>query len=326
MTSKGSNTGRWLMGVISVALVAGIILIAIPNVFGNHRYPQYQESEAKQNLHAIQLALERYAVDSGGNYPLWISGGSYPAGNFNPADSKYMLDPLVCKAYMVKYPANPFLRSGRYSEKAVQELKELQEVLQDPLRPMEQVPLSAPSFRFGRDYNLMGNVMADLRFAEVIVGVDSDVNPVMKHTASDVIYRCWDIEELEEPHPWLQGQFFYKSTYSYEWFVEDELESRESHPAARYYILGCYGSVANKGKDILGEEQPLPWRYGSGSEMTVWSGTGVPMQGSSLPKGAPFLFRRTDDVATLQFGNPNGIADMICLVLARASDGYDGSR
>jgi hypothetical protein len=34
-----------------------------------------REAEVKQNLHSIQLAVERYAVDSGGAYPYFLYGG-----------------------------------------------------------------------------------------------------------------------------------------------------------------------------------------------------------------------------------------------------------
>ncbi|MEZ5339542.1 MAG: hypothetical protein R3F46_14930 [bacterium] len=211
MTNQSSNTGRWLMAVISVAVVAGIILIAVPMVFGNHRYPQYQESEVKQNLHAIQLAVERYAVDSEGSYPQWISGGSHAPGSLGGPEAAYIADVLIREGYMPSYPANPFARTGQARNETRRAVREMQELLLDPLRPVEAGDMAAPAYRFGKDYELMGNVLADPRFAEVIVGVDSDGKPVRKRTGADVVYRCWDIEELDKPQYWLQGQFMYKS-------------------------------------------------------------------------------------------------------------------
>lgn len=50
------------------------------------------EAEAKQNLHAVQLGLERMAVDDpGSNYP-------------------YDIYDVIRRGYLNEFPANPFLR------------------------------------------------------------------------------------------------------------------------------------------------------------------------------------------------------------------------
>ena len=52
--------------------------IALPNFIKIK--DKAKEAEVKQNLHAIQLAIERYATDMDGNYPFFLFGGE---GLFN---------------------------------------------------------------------------------------------------------------------------------------------------------------------------------------------------------------------------------------------------
>ncbi|MBU1022928.1 hypothetical protein KKB99_01475, partial [bacterium] len=64
-----------------------IIIVLLAITFGascsgyNNARMKAREAEVKSNIHAIQIALERYAVDSGGIYPLILYGGS-PADTF----------------------------------------------------------------------------------------------------------------------------------------------------------------------------------------------------------------------------------------------------
>ncbi|MCB1220404.1 MAG: hypothetical protein H7A35_16040 [Planctomycetales bacterium] len=316
MTNKGSNTGRWLMGVISVAVVAGIILIAVPMVFGNHRHPQYQETEVKQNLHSIQLAIERYAVDSEGRYPQWISGGSHAPGSLGGPDAAYTADVLIMESYMPSCPANPFARTGQARNETRRAVREMQELLNDPLQPVEGGDLSAPAYRFGKDYELMGNVLADPRFAEVIVGTDSDGNAIRKRTGTDVIYRCWDTEALDKPQYWLQGQFMYKSFGPLIAAGDAGAEPDFGKLHADMYMLAGYGSVRTKGQDVLGPEQQLRPESGAQSQLRLLNYTGLSIPGFSGRQASPFSFGGTDaEQPLVSFGNPNGITDGLIMVL-----------
>jgi prepilin-type N-terminal cleavage/methylation domain-containing protein len=85
-----------------------------------------REAETKSNIHSIQIGLERYAVDSGGTYPLILYGGDKTdsfttrktadytdsSGNIKPGRSEFKgdIDVLLEFGYLSQYPSNPFQR------------------------------------------------------------------------------------------------------------------------------------------------------------------------------------------------------------------------
>ena len=69
-----NQSGFTLIELLVVIVIIGILAaIALPNFIKARN--KAREAEVKANVHSIQLALERYAVDSGGVYPPYLVGG-----------------------------------------------------------------------------------------------------------------------------------------------------------------------------------------------------------------------------------------------------------
>jgi type II secretory pathway pseudopilin PulG len=127
--------------IIGIVVILGIVALAIPNFMRSRDHER--NAEVKSNVHAIQIALERYAVDSGGYYPTFLVGGDrrgnilrswidmkdngvslFPADGMTPfayatkstveiepgAGLVLDRDPLIRYGYLLSYPTNPFTK------------------------------------------------------------------------------------------------------------------------------------------------------------------------------------------------------------------------
>jgi type II secretory pathway pseudopilin PulG len=69
--------------LVVIVIIGILVAIALPNFIKIK--DKAKEAEVKQNLHSIQLAIERYATDNDGNYPFYVFGGDarYNIGTIN---------------------------------------------------------------------------------------------------------------------------------------------------------------------------------------------------------------------------------------------------
>lgn len=260
-----------------------------------------KEAEVKQNLHAIQLAIERYAVDCVGSYPAFLTGGQRrhskaPDGridfpHYEGTEMVGKVDVLKIEGYLPSYPKNPFV----LQDSDVLAVSEFQTNLpasiygNDPLR--NGTPESRlMGTRFGAQCNLMGNVLGDSRW-----GIINS-----EHTWADVDFGAWDIWETDKPKPFLPGQFFYRSEELAIFTEEDADANEDAHvpfrPTEIYqYILGAYGSPRTHGSDVLGCDSE-----GNGGYPWSWLHSGP----NEWPKSK-----------SIRSSNPNGIADAVIIVL-----------
>jgi len=150
--NRNRELGFTLIELLVVIVIIGILAaIALPNFIKARN--KAREAEVKSNIHAIQIALERYAVDSGGVYPTFLVGAERdnniikssvnlqgngvsqfpthgqtpfcktadPALETGPEGIRIQMDPLIQFGYISEFPGNPFSRrdSGMWNSSSI---------------------------------------------------------------------------------------------------------------------------------------------------------------------------------------------------------------
>ena len=290
-------------------------------------------AEAKANLHNIQLSVERFAVDHGGCYPQYLIGGE-PGS----AGADWASDPLLREGYIDSYPRNPFARPadqpGKLEVLEVQRQLSKSTIGSDPLRPGSPEG-DKYGYRFGKDGGTMGQVLCDARWPTWTREDPATGEPAEQPTWADVEYRFWDVWLGNKPLPYSPGQFFYKGIGPV--IAHTKTGEESAGPVILpteidQYMLGIYGDLRSKGKDILGGiSDPLELPVGVQDGDSILAADPVefiswfPRTGSTLDpegrEGNPYTVP-TEDVwgEQMQYGNPNGVRDGIILVLTAGED------
>jgi len=169
--TKNFERGFTLIELLVVITIIGILAsIALPNYI--KAKDKAREAEVKANVHTIQIALERYAVDHSGVYPAMIWGGDekgwstiqgigcrtmfdhpeYDPDNDNNLSARPPFDPLIYLGYVNSYPRNAFLNDG--------------EGLSTIVRWTGPSPCEVGDGdpRFGYNGEMMGNIVEDPRY------------------------------------------------------------------------------------------------------------------------------------------------------------------
>ncbi len=132
MLRKGWHRGFSLAEILAMtSVLAALLVVVLPMVVQSGE--RDREDEVRSNIHVIQVALERYAVDSGGFYPYILYGGDETdtfakwGAPINPETgvSHYQppleptydpfpgdFDVLIQFGYLAEYPRNPFQGSN----------------------------------------------------------------------------------------------------------------------------------------------------------------------------------------------------------------------
>ena len=189
-------------------------------------------NQAKRGLRDIQIALERYAVEHHGAYPLYIWGGSVESWSCHLSEDcstprEQIPDPLLAEGFVDAYPENPFTMWQPVCDLTSDDPR-FGCLPGDGVRAADGSGLEARG--------LMSNTLSDPRV------------PASRAPAGHPYYYADDGDPYTQDY--LPGQFIYRALV-----LPVEIPGGcppEGCPQqAIGYILALYGSLRNDGRDWL---------------------------------------------------------------------------
>jgi hypothetical protein len=146
----------------------------------------------------------------------------------------------------------------------------------------------------------MGSVLCEPRYKtwNYVDLTNPNNNDDQARTYAEVEYQFWDMWQGNKPLPFLPGQFFYKGTGPIVAVGGNDGSTAPIIPTdTDQYMLGGFGSIRSKGKDILGTETQVTftlrssagsnWLASAGFSGSALSADEQPMQGGPGGPGGP---------------------------------------
>ncbi len=261
--------------LVVTSILAIIVAAALPGLV--KAGASEQEEEVKANIHKIQIALERYAVDSGGYYPYILYGGdetdtfatlSAPINPntehsyyFPPDDPGYQpyqgdMDVLIHYGYLAEYPQNPFMADWD----VLKEGKIKTNPAENGFGPLE--------YHFGMMQMTRTNIWAQPS--------DRSLLYVRREVGGEVGTLMWDVSEGQRHAPWPimvmpePDQLEWPMGYTNPWYSEYDLNYtttfHDDHQfwlsPGNFYYYGIFEGLAGYSPFLGGGTNPRAYITG----------------------------------------------------------------
>ena len=281
MRNSLKERGFTLIELLVVITIIGILAaIALPNYI--KAKDKAKEAEVKSNIHAIQIAVERYEVDQK-RYPSYLLGGDAegwhkwhllhdetdPPDNF--PSNNLVQDVLVQYGYISSYPKNPFVDDG---------MSIISSTCAIGTGPGQSFQPGDGDPRFGFNGLIMGNGLSDpAYYLWRTIGIPPVTTPLIEtqRTLQQEAVDALGFLEPEDgihymmggrlafdnddpPNPitvsiFWPGNFFYRGLFDHPlerkgwtWYDPGTIPGGTK---MNRYILGGFGSTRTEGKDVI---------------------------------------------------------------------------